>query len=100
MIDEKYLSEIKEFYDGDWIVWVGRQSFGKLSPTAVLVNWNETKMDFILDGKPHKVKEGDGTFASFFNSPDPNTAWQWINNLNNMRKIDTKAILKELIEWK
>lgn len=89
MIDEKYLTEIEELHDGDWIVWVG----GENRPS-----WfsSSGQMDFILDGKPHKVNKGRKDIASFYGSPSPNCEWAW--GPESMRKVDTKAILKGLME--
>lgn len=100
MIDEKYLSEIKEFHEGDWIVWIGGVP---AKPKVVLENWSNG-MDFILDGKPHKVKNVENSLltiprrASFFDAPRPDMAFFWGENLHHMRKVDPKKILKDLME--
>ena len=34
-------------------------------------------MDFLLDRKPHQVREGSGSRASFFDSPSPEQLWDF-----------------------
>eukprot|EP00906_Rhabdomonas_costata_P009223 RCo013071 len=44
-------------------------------------------MDFLLDGKPHQVKEGDEERASFFDSPDPNYKWIFSGQLDKFEHV-------------
>lgn len=53
------------FEDGKTYKWIG----GSERPFG----WNmDGFMDFLLDGKPHKVTKGYGDLASFEDTPDDN----------------------------
>ena len=71
---------ITAFKSGKWYKWVG--------PYERQPSWNDRgKMDFILDGKPHRCREGAENWASFYDSPDPNFRWSWDSDIANFRKV-------------
>ena len=80
-----------EFVSGQWYRWTG----GSQRPD----DWNPAgEMDFLLDGKPHQVREGSGDCASFFDSPDPEYKWRFAGQLGKFEcvapeKDPTKKLL-------
>jgi hypothetical protein len=81
---------IAEFEDGEWYEYRGKQS---------LVEWNdEGKMDFVLDGQPHKCKNGRGSQAAFY---DGDTGygvggrWDWTAGLQNWYKTNKRPKVKK-----
>ena len=99
---------IKGFVSGKWYRYIGP---GKETDD---ITWNENgQMDFLLDGKPHKCKEGNYSDASFFDSPDPNREWEFRRGLNYFEEVEMNdemvqieklekelARLKEIVETK
>ena len=99
---------IKSFVSGKWYRYIGP---GKGKDN---ITWNsEGEMDFLLDGKPHQCKEGSPSFASFFDSPDPNWDWNFFGNLECFEEVEMNdemaqierlekelARLKEIVETK
>ncbi|MFW9873499.1 MAG: hypothetical protein ACFFG0_10380 [Candidatus Thorarchaeota archaeon] len=71
---------------------------GKSRPNSQMLGaeWNEDgKMDFCLDGKPHKCNEGNNEYASFFDSTDPTTRWCWSKGLELWKEVNEKIVMKK-----
>eukprot|EP00906_Rhabdomonas_costata_P023219 RCo033430 len=66
-VQEDAPKPVTKLESGQWYRWTG----GPERPG----NWNNEGMDFVLDGKPHQVKESSGQNASFFDSPKPDSKW-------------------------
>eukprot|EP00906_Rhabdomonas_costata_P023217 RCo033428 len=66
-VQEDAPKPVTKLESGQWYRWTG----GPERPG----NWNNEGMDFVLDGKPHQVKESSGKNASFFDSPKPDSKW-------------------------
>lgn len=64
---------IEKFEAGKWYVYKGEKE-----PSA----WNE-QVDFVLDKKPHQCKEGEGSYASFYDCVDSNYKWPWANQMKD-----------------
>jgi hypothetical protein len=74
------------FKKNHWYKWIGPKVRSQI--------WNNNgHMDFILDGKPWKCKEGNLGTASFENQPyDKNRMWCWFGCDENI--IEVKVIDK------
>lgn len=78
---------IEKFESGKWYKWTG--------PPKRRSGWNGDSnglgpgyMDFILDGAPHKVNEGAGESASFFDSPgNCDRRWYWDDGFEYFQEV-------------
>eukprot|EP00906_Rhabdomonas_costata_P023685 RCo034044 len=71
---------VRQLRTGQWYRWTG----GTQRPS----DWNDYgQMDFLLDGKPHQVKEGGGHFASFFDSPSVDRMWNFVGHLDKFELV-------------
>lgn len=71
---------IKEFRDGMIVRWTGPKERQKsFNPRG--------EMDFILDGKPHKVNRGIEISASFYDSSSPNYLWCWYSVMQYIEEV-------------
>eukprot|EP00906_Rhabdomonas_costata_P006420 RCo009395 len=78
---------ISEFASGQWYRWTG----GHRRPSC----WNVSgRMDFLLDGKPHRVRRGHGHHASFFDS----TEYEWAF-AGQLDKFEQVSETQEALPW-
>lgn len=70
---------IKAFETGKWYRYAGKKRKG---------DWNhEGEMDFCLDGAPHECTWGDGSYAKFRDSGDPDRSWTWDDDLDQWDEV-------------
>jgi hypothetical protein len=84
---------ITAFKSGCWYVYEG--------PAERQAGWDSSgSMDFVLDGKPHRVKRGENGMASFYDYCRPDVVWSWRSSMQYFREVPPpEAVTKNVQSW-